>query len=57
MTSKIYKYKVFNLLFKKNEDFLYLIVRIKIDIFVKNNINDENQLFILKALNEFNYKI
>ncbi|KAL8655850.1 MAG: hypothetical protein Q9226_002879 [Calogaya cf. arnoldii] len=56
LASKAYKYRRFDLSLEKDEDPLHLIVRIELDAVVKNNISGEDQLLVIKALNEFDHK-
>ncbi|KAL8678159.1 MAG: hypothetical protein Q9186_005450 [Xanthomendoza sp. 1 TL-2023] len=56
LASKAYKYRRFDLSLEKDEDPLHLIVRTELDAVVKNNISGEDQLLVIKALNEFDHK-
>lgn len=56
LASKAYKYRRFDLSLEKDEDPLHLIVRTELDAVVKNNISGEDQLLVVKALNEFDAK-
>ncbi|WPH00046.1 eukaryotic translation initiation factor 3 subunit D like protein [Acrodontium crateriforme] len=54
--SKSYRYRRFDLSVEADAEPLHLIVRTEIDAVVKNNINGEDQLLTIKALNEFDNK-
>ncbi|KAL8873019.1 MAG: hypothetical protein Q9174_001438 [Haloplaca sp. 1 TL-2023] len=56
LASKAYKYRRFDLSLEKDEDPLHLIVRTELDAVVKNNISGDDQLLVVKALNEFDHK-
>lgn len=56
LASKAYKYRRFDLSLEKDQEPLHLIVRTELDAVVRNNINGEDQMLILKALNEFDHK-
>ncbi|RYP03152.1 hypothetical protein DL764_005359 [Monosporascus ibericus] len=53
--SKAYKYRRFDLS-TSEEDPMYLIVRTELDAVQKNAISGEDQLLVVKALNEFDNK-
>ena len=54
--SKSYKYRRFDLSLEADTEPLHLVVRSELDAVVKNNISGEDQLMIIKALNEFDNK-
>ena len=53
--SKAYKYRKFNLS-TTDEEPIYMVVRTELDAVQKNAISGENQLMVVKALNEFDSK-
>lgn len=54
--SKAYKYRRFDLSLEADENPLHIIVRTELDAVVKNSISGEDQLMVIKALNEFDNK-
>lgn len=54
--SKAYKYRRFDLSLEADAEPLHLIVRTEVDAVVKNNISGEDQMLVIKALNEFDNK-
>lgn len=56
LASKAYKYRRFDLSLESDEEPLNLIVRTELDAVVKNNISGDDQMLIVKALNEFDHK-
>jgi len=54
--SKAYRYRRFDLSLEADEEPLHLIVRTELDAVVKNNISGEDQMLVIKALNEFDNK-
>ncbi|KAH9825728.1 Eukaryotic translation initiation factor 3 subunit D [Teratosphaeria destructans] len=54
--SKAYKYRRFDLSLEADAEPLHLIVRTELDAVVKNNISGEDQMLVIKALNEFDNK-
>jgi translation initiation factor 3 subunit D len=54
--SKAYKYRRFDLSLEADEEPLHLVVRTELDAVVKNNISGEDQMLVIKALNEFDNK-
>jgi len=56
LASKGYKYRRFDLSLERDEEPLHLIVRTELDAVVKNNISNEDQFLVIKALNEFDHK-
>lgn len=54
--SKAYKYRRFDLSLADDAEPLHLVVRTEIDAVVKNNISGEDQMLVIKALNEFDNK-
>ncbi|TKA31789.1 Eukaryotic translation initiation factor 3 subunit D [Salinomyces thailandicus] len=54
--SKSYKYRRFDLSLSDDSEPLNLIVRTELDAVVKNNISGEDQMMVIKALNEFDNK-
>ena len=54
--SKSYKYRRFDLSLEADAEPLHLIVRTELDAVVKNNISGEDQMLVIKALNEFDNK-
>ncbi|KAK4560681.1 hypothetical protein LTR86_005259 [Recurvomyces mirabilis] len=51
--SKAYRYRRFDLSLEADAEPLHLIVRTEIDAVSKNNISGEDQMLVIKALNEF----
>ncbi|KIW65051.1 eukaryotic translation initiation factor 3 subunit D [Phialophora macrospora] len=56
LASKAYKYRRFDISLNNDEEPINLIVRTEVDAATKNNISGEDQLLVLKALNEFDHK-
>jgi len=54
--SKAYRYRRFDLSLEADAEPLNIIVRTELDAVVKNNISGEDQLLVVKALNEFDNK-
>lgn len=54
--SKAYKYRRFDLSLEADAEPLHLIVRSELDAVSKNNISGEDQMLVIKALNEFDSK-
>ncbi|RMZ13921.1 hypothetical protein D0860_02347 [Hortaea werneckii] len=54
--SKTYKYRRFDLSLSDDEEPVHLIVRTELDAVVKNSISGEDQMLVIKALNEFDNK-
>ena len=56
LASKAYKYRRFDLSLERDDEPLHLIVRTELDAVIKNNISNEDQWLIIRALNEFDHK-
>ncbi|KAF2860847.1 eukaryotic translation initiation factor 3 subunit D [Piedraia hortae CBS 480.64] len=54
--SKAYKYRRFDLSLEADAEPLHLIVRTELDAVGKNAINGDDQMLVIKALNEFDNK-
>lgn len=54
--SKAYKYRRFDLSLESDAEPLHLIVRTELDAVAKNNISGEDQMLVIKALNEYDSK-
>lgn len=54
--SKAYKYRRFDLSLEADAEPLHIIVRTELDAVVKNSISGEDQVMVIKALNEFDNK-
>ncbi|KAF2147783.1 translation initiation factor eIF-3, subunit D [Myriangium duriaei CBS 260.36] len=54
--SKSYKYRRFDLSLEADAEPLHIVVRTELDAVVKNNISGEDQMLVIKALNEFDNK-
>jgi translation initiation factor 3 subunit D len=54
--SKAYKYRRFDLSLEKDEEPLHLIVRTELDAVMKNSVTGDEQLLVIKALNDFDTK-
>ncbi|KAF4547589.1 Eukaryotic translation initiation factor 3 subunit D [Elsinoe fawcettii] len=54
--SKAYRYRRFDLSLEADAEPLHLVVRTELDAVVKNTINGEDQMLVIKALNEFDNK-
>ncbi|KAK5117641.1 hypothetical protein LTR62_005064 [Meristemomyces frigidus] len=54
--SKAYRYRRFDLSLEADAEPLHLIVRTELDAVSKNNISGEDQMLVIKALNEFDNK-
>lgn len=54
--SKAYKYRRFDLSLEADDQPLHIVVRTELDAVVKNNLSGEDQMLVVKALNEFDNK-
>ncbi|KAF2225381.1 eukaryotic translation initiation factor 3 subunit D [Elsinoe ampelina] len=54
--SKAYRYRRFDLSLEADAEPLHIVVRTELDAVVKNVLNGEDQMLVIKALNEFDNK-